>query len=274
MSVLGVVGCGLLGSSFALAAKRANCFDRILGRDDDQATVQSAIELGIFEGSWCNGESVNAVCVAVPTDRIASIVQDLWEVISQEVPIFDVGSVKSSILQDFDEVPSNYVPCHPIAGSHRSGPHAASADLFEQATCVVTPTPTTDDECLNRVVSWWETVGATVLTMSAAEHDFALALTSHLPHLLSVAAVELLRDKNNVSADFVGGGFRDFSRIAAADARMWQSIFGDNLVNLRQGFRELSTNVETLLTLAESDPEQLESRLRGIAEFRDSLNNG
>lgn len=272
MNVLGLVGCGLLGGSFALAAKQRGCFSTVLGRDHSESVEETAKQVGIIDDVWSPKTTVDAVCVAVPTHAIASIVESLARELDTDVPIFDVGSVKASVLNELKEVPSNFIPCHPIAGSHASGPEAARADLFQGSVCVISPTQSTNEKLLELVGEWWRDVGSRVITMPANFHDEVVALTSHLPHLVSVAAVELLMNQHRSTEDLLGSGFRDFSRIAAGDAKMWRSIFVDNLDNVRIGFQELATRIEHMLELAESDPDELERKLLRIATFRDSIN--
>ena len=272
MSVLGLVGCGLLGGSFALAAKQQGCFSTVLGRDHSDRVEESAKRIRVIDDVWSPGRSVDAVCIAVPTHAIASVVESLASEIGADIPIFDVGSVKASVLSELKGVPSNFIPCHPIAGSHTSGPEAAQADLFQGSVCVISPTESTNRELLKLVGEWWRAVGARVITMFANSHDEGVALTSHLPHLVSVAVVELLMSQERSTEDLIGSGFRDFSRIAGGDAEMWRSIFVDNLDNIRNGFQDLVSRIEHMLALAESDPDELELKLRRIATFRDSIN--
>ncbi len=272
MKVLGLVGCGFLGGSFARASKAAACFDRVLGRDTDSSIEQQAISLNVIDGRWEPNVAVDAICVAVPTCAIAQVVTALWAEVPSHVPIFDVGSVKSSVLNELGDIPSNFVPCHPIAGSHKSGPAASDRELFLGSVCVISPTPSSDERIFDQVRNWWGQVGARVVVMPAQNHDRALAITSHLPHLVSFAAVELLQSESCSAIDLVGSGFRDFSRTASADATMWRSIFVDNLDNLRLAFQALHEHIECMLRLAESDPDGLERKLRAIATFRGSMN--
>lgn len=273
MTTLGIVGCGMLGGSFALAAKKQGCFGRAVGRDIERATAVRAKKINVIDGLWQPHEQVDAVCVAVPTQHIGSVVSELAAELSPTIPIFDVGSVKSSILADLPELPPNFVPCHPIAGSHKSGPSAARPDLFEGCVCVVSPTSASATPAVDSVSGWWEEVGARVVKMAAGEHDAGVALTSHLPHLLSYALVEMLLNACDANKNLVGSGFRDFSRLAGGDATMWRSIFVDNLDNLRLGFRELIERIERMLDDAESDPDALERALLDIARFREALND-
>ena len=273
MSVLGLVGCGLLGGSVALATKQNGCFDKVLGRDADPLRQQEAQDLGVTDGPFNDDSHVDAVCVAVPTQAIAKTIKSLLAEHDSSTPIFDVGSVKASVLTDMQSCPPNFIPCHPIAGSHKSGPGAATADLFRDRVCVLTPTPTTNDELCDKVAGWWRQIGANVLTVSATSHDEAVALTSHLPHLISFAAVSMLKAHDPSTTEMVGKGFIDFSRIAAGDATMWRSIFVDNLDKVRLSFRELVDRAEHMLALAESDPDALERELSEVAAFRDALND-
>ncbi|MCY4130001.1 MAG: prephenate dehydrogenase [Gammaproteobacteria bacterium] len=272
MSVLGLVGCGLLGGSFALAARQQKCFSTVLGRDRSRSVEETAKRVGVIDDAWSSGTSVDAVCIAVPTQSIAQTVESLTSEIPSDTPIFDVGSVKASVLRELDDVPSNFIPCHPIAGSHTSGPEAARSDLFHGSVCVISPTSSTNESLLGLVEEWWRGVGSRVITMPANAHDETVALTSHLPHLVSAAAVEMLMNRDQSTADLLGSGFKDFSRIAAGDATMWRSIFVDNLDNIRIGFQDLAARIERMLALAESDPAELERKLQRIATFRDSIN--
>ena len=273
MSVLGLVGCGLLGGSFALAAKSHRTFSTVLGRDLNESVLQEARKLGVIDDVWTNGAAVDAVCVAVPVQTIPTIVEHMARELDQDIPFFDVGSVKSSVLNRLDEIPSNFVPCHPIAGSHASGPSAAYASLFEDSVCVITPTPTTNARSIEFVQECWHEVGARTIIMTPDLHDEAVALTSHLPHLVSSAVVGMLMQNEPESGSLTGSGFRDFSRIAAGDARMWRDIFVENLKHLRLSFQSLTEATQELLELAETDPDGLEQRLRLIAGFRDELHD-
>lgn len=272
MKTLGVLGCGLIGGSFALAAKKYDCFERVVGRDLDADTLHTAIDQGVVDAEWQNGSPVNAICVAVPTRNIAESVRCLQVEVTKSVPIFDVGSVKATVLNSLNHEFANFVPCHPIAGSHNSGPAAAEADLFQGKTCVISPTQATNQVTVDAVAHWWRQVGATVMFLDADQHDALLATTSHLPHLLSCAAVELVSKTGESAFDLVGSGFKDFSRIAAGNEEIWRSIVVDNLANLRLSFRAFSDVIEHMLELAEQDPQRLENLLRDIAQHRKSMN--
>ena len=273
MTTLGLVGCGLIGGSVALAAKHKKLFDSVLGTDDSEVALSEATELGIIDGLLVDYSAVDAICIAVPMQHVAFYVAKIADSISDHIPIFDVGSVKGSIFRELDQVPANFVGCHPIAGSHLQGPNAAQRDLFEGAVCVITPTESASSEMLETVRDFWQRLGSRVICMSPDRHDKALLLTSHLPHLLAAAAVGQLSEDESITKDVIGTGFRDFSRIAAGDAKVWADIFQKNSDELRQGFRRFSEVVECMIANAESDPEELNRQLKQIAAFRERMDS-
>ena len=230
MSTLLLVGTGLIGGSFALAARRRGLFDRIDGIDTDARALAEARSHGVVDPPGPELRP-DAVCVATPASHIAACVDEMGRRHPDAV-LFDVGSVKSPVvdaLRARGRLSPRYVPCHPVVGSERSGPSAARADLFEGRSVVVTPVAETDPETSARVSGWWRTVGARVTERPPEEHDRLLAVTSHLPHLLAFALMEVLAevDDDTLRAT-VGGGFRDFSRIAGADPAIWSDILHEN----------------------------------------------
>ena len=236
MRSLLLIGTGLIGGSFAKAAKARDVFDRISGVDRDGAALEEALELGIIDdkadpsrGEW------DAVCVAVPVGAIAGHVRAAAA--SCDGPVFDVGSVKGPVIDALDPVPPNYVPCHPIAGSELQGVTAARAGLFEDQAVVMTPVAETNDGAANAVRGYWESVGARVVVQTPASHDDCFALVSHLPHLLAFAFMNAAARAGPL--DHAGDGFRDFVRIAGADADVWADILHANASRIRPRLDEL-----------------------------------
>lgn len=270
MRTLGVVGCGLIGSSFALAARRAGCFERVIGIDTNEQNLKTAQELGIID-STSGLSDCDAVCVAVPTSTTPTVVLDIGHVLSNAATIFDVGSVKTSLIESQQQLPSNFVPAHPLAGSHLSGPQSASDSLFEGKICVITPLINSSNDHVARVRKWWEAVGSSTKTMTAEDHDRAVALTSHLPHFLSRVATHLVSQESMDVQELIGSGFRDFSRISAGDPLVWRDIFKDNQVNLKDWMNSFHKESDELLSLISSDPSNLEYCLAKVAQFRRSL---
>jgi prephenate dehydrogenase len=227
-----VVGTGMIGSSFALAARRAGIFDAIIGADPHPAEATS---LGVFDDLVMSVEEappVDAVLVAVPPSAIAGVVAKVVDE-QGDVVVFDVGSVKGRVIEQIGNVigrvPERFVPCHPMAGTHAAGAGAARADMFDGASVFLTPLPDTDAEAIARVSAWWQGCGAEVTQVDATRHDQMVALTSHLPHLVAFAFMAFADEHGAELAAYTGPGFRDFTRIAAADPALWRDISEHNL---------------------------------------------
>ena len=195
----------------------------------------------------------DAVCVAVPVGAIAGHVRDAAARCAG--PVFDVGSVKGPVIEALEPVPANFVPCHPIAGSELQGPAAARADLFEDQTVAMTPVAETDDGAANAVRGYWEAVGARVVVQTPASHDESFALVSHLPHLVAFAFMDAAARAGPL--DLAGNGFRDFVRIAGADAGIWTDILHANAGRIRPHLDELLETLNHFRTAMDEDGESL-----------------
>ncbi len=250
--VLLLVGTGLIGGSFALASRANRLFDRIVGIDSNPEALETARALGIVEGPEQAFEPT-AICIATPVSRIATCVADAASRYPG-VPIFDVGSVKATVvdtLRASGEVPANFVPCHPIAGSETVGASAARADLFQGRSVIITPVDETDPDTVSSVESWWRGVGASVTMARPHSHDRLVAATSHLPHLVAFALMEVLDDidDRDLSA-YIGDGFLDLSRVAASDPTIWSDILQEN----RDATLRLGRQLAARLAIDEDKP--------------------
>ena len=224
----------MIGGSVASGLKKRKLVEQIIGYDEDAASLASALEAGVID---CAASSVAdfAKCVDIMIIAVPVLsVQSILEQIPLNKIITDVGSVKAPIIEAsriaYGKVPEKLVPGHPIAGSEKQGITSANPDLFENHTVILTPLKSTDENATETIRKLWQSLGSQVIEMSAARHDNILAQTSHLPHLLAYALVEALssRGDNMEVLKFAAGGFRDFSRIAAADPIIWRDIFKAN----------------------------------------------
>ena len=269
MKSLLLIGAGLVGGSFAKAAKFRGLFDRVVGLDRDRVALARALDLDIIDATTTDDASGDhdAICVAVPVRAIAPYVQDLASRCDR--PVFDVGSVKAAVIDALDPVPANFVPCHPIAGSDQHGPAAARADLFEGRVVVVTPGSETDPGAVETVRGYWEAVGARVVEQTPAEHDDNFALVSHLPHLVAFAFMDVAARAG--SLEHIGNGFRDFVRIAGADADVWTDILHANAPRVRGYLDELIRSLEGFGTALEAPGKSLRSRIETAANAKRAL---
>ena len=276
MSALLLVGTGLIGGSFALAARRHGLFDQIAGIDANPSALAEARARGIVDAEVAPdadheapSAAPDAVCVATPTSHIARCIEEL-AARHPEAVLFDVGSVKSKVIDTLRArggLPVRYVPCHPVAGSERSGPSAARADLFEGRSVILTPVPETDSAATARVAGWWRALGAEVTEQPPELHDRILAATSHLPHLVAFALMEVLADvDDDTLRATIGGGFRDFSRIAAADPAIWSDILHENREAVLAWAGELAARLAI-----DPDKETLARRLAAARDRRRRL---
>lgn len=271
MSSLLLVGTGLVGGSFALAARRAGLFDRVLGMDASAEALEQALSHGVIDAETMQTpEDIAGVCVAVPVAAIAECVAKACAAMPG-VPVFDVGSVKATVLDALSPVPASFVPCHPIAGSERQGAAAADATLFQGCRVVLTPADATDADAVATVRGWWQEIGAETIIEDAARHDDMLSVTSHIPHLLAFALMQVAHEAN--ALDHVGGGFRDFTRIAGSDADVWSQILTANADAVARRLDEFSSRLKELANAAQDDPAALRAAIAKVSAMRRNLND-
>ncbi|GAB6068045.1 hypothetical protein JCM13664_13640 [Methylothermus subterraneus] len=229
-----IIGVGLIGGSVALAARAFGLARRIVGVDQDPKCLRQAQALGVVDAG-CKSVAEGArhadgIVIAVPVGEIQKILATLAPVWSARAFYTDTGSTKVSVIEAaqavFGKAPANFVPAHPIAGRELSGVEAAAADLFQGKRIILTPTPETDARVLEQVCGFWRGLGGEVHLMEPARHDHVLAATSHLPHVLAYALTHLLglKDEHDEIFRYAAGGFKDFTRIASSDSKMWADI--------------------------------------------------
>jgi prephenate dehydrogenase len=226
-----IVGVGLIGGSMALAARRAGLVGHVTGVGRGAANLATARERGIVDRTTDRVEDigpVDLVVLAAPVRTIPVLARQLAPHLSTGTVVTDVGSVKGSIVGDLEGVlPPGcpFVGAHPIAGSERSGAGVADAELFRGAPCILTPTASTDADALGRIESLWQGVGARVSRMSPAEHDRALAWTSHLVHALAYSLTHAIDASDAEAFSCAGPSLREVTRVAASAPALWRDIF-------------------------------------------------
>lgn len=228
-------GVGLIGGSFALALKKANVVEEIVGFSRSPNSLKIAQEIGIIDRAGINPAheiaDADLIMFATPVQQIPIILEKIFPYLKNNNTILtDVGSSKAEIVRQARKILKGkigqFVPAHPIAGTQFSGPRAAFAELFQNKKLVLTPLKENKDEFLDRIKLVWRICGAEICEMDAEIHDSIFAGVSHLPHMLSFALVAELakRENSNLFFEFAASGFRDFTRIAASDPEMWKDI--------------------------------------------------
>lgn len=228
------VGLGLIGSSLARLIREQHLAEHITACSQRPETLQQALQLGLIDAGYATpAEAVRGaqlIILAMPVNATEAVLSDMQSALAPDAVITDVGSTKGNVVAAATRVLgqslTRFVPGHPIAGSEQSGVMAGRAHLFARHKVILTPLPETAADALAMVTDLWRRAGADVLTMDVDHHDAVLARTSHLPHLLAFSLVDTLaRESDNLDVfRYAAGGFRDFTRIAASDPRMWHDI--------------------------------------------------
>jgi prephenate dehydrogenase len=272
---LSIVGVGLLGGSIALACRQKKLAGRIVGYDPSADALRRAAERGMLDEATddvCRAVArASLVVFCVPVDRIAEVVGACAEACRPGTLLTDVGSTKTAIVRRLaGRLPPgvNFVGGHPLAGSEKAGPDHARADLFEGRLVVLTPLGD-PPAAVSAVGAFWKALGARVETMSPEQHDEALAVTSHLPHLVaSVLAGVLPLEWKRLTAT----GFRDTTRLAAGSPELWRAIFLCNQPALLAAVGDFQAHLERFRdALAKGDGERLRLLLEQGKYVRDSL---
>jgi prephenate dehydrogenase len=232
IKTLTIVGVGLIGGSIGLAASRRGVAERVLGTSRYQASLDRARSLGIIDGGYLEVvPAVHQADVAVfctPVDRIPAQILEAAPGCSPGTLLTDAGSTKAAIVHAVESrMPAGvaFVGSHPLAGSEKRSLEFADADLFKDRLTVVTQTAHTEPASLERTIDFWQALGSRVRVMHPEDHDKAVALTSHLPHLLASALAGILPGSLR---DLTATGFRDTTRVAAGDPSIWTGVFLQN----------------------------------------------
>lgn len=273
---LTIVGVGLIGGSVGLAARKRGLVERVLGVGRQQASLDEARAVGAIEEGFLDPASAvrqaDLVVFCTPVDRIAEQVLAAGLVCKHGALLTDAGSTKAAIVRGIDgRLPRgvHFVGSHPLAGSEKRGPAHADADLFQGRITVVTPGPQTDPGAVERTAAFWQALGSQVKIMPPEEHDRALALTSHLPHLVASALAGILPAELH---ELTATGFRDTTRVASGDPSIWTGIFVQNRSAVMGALGLVEHRLIELKTaLMTGDRDALDGLLTQAKKVRDAL---
>ena len=276
---LGVIGCGLMGGSFALALKRAGLVKRVVGYSKSPSTTERAKKLGVIdvaaESALLAVSGSDIVLMAVPVSATEATFKAICHLVEPGVLFMDVGSTKRDVVDAARRVLKerivSFVPAHPIAGKEVSGITHADATLYAGRQVIITPLPQTSTDLVQKATDVWSGIGAQVLRMTPENHDSAFAAVSHLPHLLAFAFFSAVA-KQPAGRDFLslaGPGFRDFTRIAASDPEVWRDILMSNREEiLKQSLRFRHTLDALEHVIRSGNVEALSDLIRNASEAR------
>lgn len=259
---LGLIGCGLMGGSFALALKRAGLVKRVVGYSKSPSTTQRALSMGVIDveapSALLAVSGADIVLLAVPVAATEATLKAIKHLVTNDMLIMDVGSTKRDVIDSARRVLrdhiGSFVPCHPVAGKEVSGVEHADPDLYTGRQVILTPVDRTDPRHTQRAVTLWEALDCRVFKMSPHEHDAAFAAVSHLPHLIAFALMNGIASQEH-GRDYLslaGPGFRDFTRIAASEPKMWRDILLANRHELLEQSRIFQRTLQAMEQMIES----------------------
>ena len=273
-----IVGVGLIGGSIGLALRERKLAERVIGVGRRAATLRKAKEIGAVTATTLRLEQgvaeADLVVVATPIAQIVEQIRLAAAACRPGTLFTDAGSTKRTIVRDLEAnggLPDavRFVGSHPLAGSEKSGPEAATADLFEGRVVVVTPCRATHNGAAADVADFWSSLGATVYLMSPEQHDAAVAATSHVPHLLaSLLAGVTPRGDLPLTAT----GWQDTTRIAAGDPELWTQILLDNRQNVLKSLARFEKTMQRAKRAIErGDAKTLTRLLTEAKAIRDAV---
>lgn len=276
---LGLIGCGLMGGSFALALKRAGLVKRVVGYSKSPSTTERARQMGVIDveapSALLAVSGADIVLLAVPVASTESSFKAIKHLITPQMLIMDVGSTKRDVIdaarRALREQIGCFVPAHPIAGKELSGVENADADLYVGRQVVITPIERTNTIQIQQAVDVWAALGCRVVRMAPEAHDAAFAAVSHLPHLIAFAMMNSISGQP-MGRDFLslaGPGFRDFTRIAAAEPSLWRDVMLSNREELLAQSRIFQRNLQALdLMIANGNSEALLEQIENASSTR------
>lgn len=276
---LGLIGCGLMGGSFALALKRAGLVKRVVGYSKSPSTTERARQLGVIDveapSALLAVSGADIVLIAVPVAATEATFKAIRHLVSPQMLIMDVGSTKRDVIdagrRALRDHIGSFVPAHPIAGKEVSGVEHADPDLYAGKQVILTPIERTQPTQLQQAVDVWTALGCRVQQMSPEAHDAAFASVSHLPHLLAFALMNSITSQPQ-GKDFLslaGPGFRDFTRIAASDPHVWRDILISNREELLAQSKIFQRHLQALeLMISNGNGEALEGLIDQASRAR------
>lgn len=276
---LGLIGCGLMGGSFALALKRAGLVKRVVGYSKSPSTTDRARQLGVIDveapSALLAVSGADIVLIAVPVAATEATFKAIKHLVTPSMLVMDVGSTKRDVIdaarRALREQVGSFVPAHPIAGREVAGVEHADPDLYTGKQVILTPVDRSLPTQVQQAVDVWSALGCRVVKMTPEAHDAAFAAVSHLPHLLSFALMNAIAGQAH-GKDYLslaGPGFRDFTRIAASDPKVWRDIMLSNREELLAQTKVFQRNLHALeLMISSGNSEALEGLIEQASVTR------
>jgi prephenate dehydrogenase len=276
LKTVAIVGVGLIGGAIGLALRERKLAERVVGIGRRQESLRIARRVGAVSNTTIDFDKgvaeAELVVVCTPVGRIVEDIRRAAEFCPEGTLITDAGSTKQKIVAAVgDNLPRGcrFLGSHPLAGSEKTGAAFATADLFEGRVAVLTPTKSTRAEDFDLLEDFWQSLGSVVVQMTPEEHDKALAVTSHLPHLAASALASIVPEK---FFRLAGAGLLDTTRIAASDSELWLQIFVQNRENILTALEQFGSKLSALhAALRDGGEEEILKILTLAKKNRDAL---
>ncbi len=272
-----IIGLGLIGGSLALSLRAEGFKGKIYGYDLNESRVKTALEKKAIDEGYTKLEEIpwdkiDLVILATPVKTFESIANSIKNFLKPDTVVSDVGSVKGELIEKLSEIlkPNVFVGIHPIAGTEKEGVENAVVGLFKGAKVIITPTKKDTSE-VRRLKKLWQDLGSKIEVMDPHLHDFVFASVSHLPHAVAFALVDALINLSKETGidlfEYPGGGFKDFTRIAASSPSVWKDIFLENKEDVLHAIDEFMKSLQKLKTYIEQ--EQQDKLIELLSESRE-----
>jgi prephenate dehydrogenase len=276
---LGLIGCGLMGGSFALALKKAGLVKRVVGYSKSPSTTERARQMGVIDieapSALLAVSGADLVLVAVPVSATEATFKAIRHLLTKDTLVMDVGSTKREVIDAARRVLKDqvgvFIPAHPIAGKELAGVENADADLYHGRQVILTPIERTQTAQLEKAAQLWTALGCHVQRMSPEAHDAAYAAVSHLPHMIAFALMNAIagHEHGKQFLSLAGPGFRDFTRIAASDPSVWRDILLSNREELIAQSRQFQRALHAFeAAIAAGNPDALEALIDKASQTR------
>ena len=255
---IGIIGLGLIGGSFAIAAKKHVSPSKLFGNDKNLENEKKALELGLIDEILKKADffQMDVILLAIPVDAALDLIDDLLDQINDNTLLIDVGSTKSMICEKvaFHPRRNQFLATHPIAGTEFSGPTAAFDSLFIGKSQILCETNKTRPDLLEWAVNWFKNINMRLREMDPKEHDKHIAYVSHLSHIssfmLGKTVMEKEKDEKTIF-DMAGSGFESTVRLAKSSPDMWTPIFKQNQENILEVLDQYISNLQEFKKLIE-----------------------
>lgn len=277
-----VAGVGVIGGSFALAARQAGLIGHVVGLGRRAANLELARERGILDSYELDPvaavRGADLVFLSAPVRALGALARACAPGLKPGAVVTDAGSVKAPVVAEIEaSLPRGvyFVGAHPIAGSEQSGAGAADPELFRGHRCLITPSARTDPAAAEKVRELWRGIGMRVSDIDPQRHDEVLARVSHVPHVLAFSLVNAVGDADREAFEFVGSGFRDTTRIAESPVDVWLDILIANRDQVRRGLGEVMRACASFdRALEAADEAQLAALIDAARSYKRGNGNG